>query len=243
MRVEQAIFTSARTRRMCGYHLVARSAGIDDELAGQLSRWSPSHASLLSSGLDATSLSFFPLDRGWVAISRSVYGGPEYSQRGGLQVVTLIFALRRDQLAGYDDNPLVLAHTAYTLGHLRLMAEIVERLPVAEIPDRAPLSMASLQPSIPTQAAVVEEVVGMVRQQRRVALIGVSEPLAVLGQLICRMPKTERLELSFTTGLKPSVDRPFQLHFLPSADAASRRQLASLGMECVSGCEQASHGG
>jgi hypothetical protein len=243
MRVEQAVFTSARTRRMCGYHLVGRSAGIGDELAGQLSRWSPSHASLLSSGLDATSLSFFPLDRGWVAIARTVYGGPEYSQRGGLQVVTLIFALRRDQLAGYDDNPLVLAHTAYTLGHLRLMAEIVERLPAAEIPDRAPLSAALLQPSIPAQTAVVEELLALVRQQRRVALIGMPEPLAFLAQLLCRMPQPDRLELSFTTGLKPSVDRPFQLHFLPSADAASRRQFASLGMECVSGCEPASNRG
>lgn len=239
MRVEQAVFTSARTRRMCGYHLVARSPGIREEMAAPLSRWSPTHASLLSSGWDAASLSAFPLDEGWLAVARSVYGGPEYSQRGGLQVVTLILVLRRDHLAGYDDNPLLLARTAYALGYLRLTAEIAGQLRAVELPSRTLLAAAAARPPLPAEAAAAEKTLGLLRQQRRVAVIGAPEPRTVVGEILGRMPRAQRLELSFTTGLKPSVDRPFQLHFLPAADAASRRQLTALGMESVSADQRA----
>ena len=74
---------------MSGYHLVARSAGISEDLACRLSAWGPTHGSLLDESRDASSLSFFTPDDRWSVLARTVYGGPEYSQRGGRQIVTL----------------------------------------------------------------------------------------------------------------------------------------------------------
>ncbi len=112
MRVEQAIYTSAVTNRGRGYHLVSRSAGITHGLETRLNLWCPSHASLLDPDDDASSLNFHPLDHDHFSLSRTVNGGPEFSQRGGLQVVTLILVFNREQLAGYVNNSLALARTA-----------------------------------------------------------------------------------------------------------------------------------
>jgi hypothetical protein len=183
-------------------------------------------------------LSFFPLGNEWFAVARSVYGAPEYSQRGGLQVVTMFLVLRREQWAGYDDNPLALATTVGALGHLRLLPELPERLPTVDIPDRQPIGMAAMEPPNAHDLHLVEEMLNGLEKRDRIAVVGLPEPLLALQQIFRRTPRTLRLQLSFTTGLRPSVHRPFQLHFLAAATAAYCRELASQGIRCVSGLRQ-----
>jgi hypothetical protein len=43
-------------------------------------------------------------------------------------------------------------------------------------------------------------------------------------------PPAERWQLSFTTGLKPTQNRQFRMHLLPSIDQNIRSQLQALGI-------------
>jgi hypothetical protein len=233
MRIEQAVFTSACTSRMLGYHLVARSEGIRNDLERDLSPWCPSHASLLAHDLDASSLSFFPVGAGHIALARTVYGAPEYSNRGSLQIVTMLLVLRNEQLAGYDFNALALARTTLALGHLWLNADPPERLPSLDIPDHSQIGQHPPSPSTPGEQAAVQAAACRLQQQRHVALVGLPEPAAAVEQVLLGFPGRRRLEISFTTGLKPSAQRTFRLHAYPALDDSDANRLASLGVECL----------
>ena len=242
MQVEQAIFTSARTAKMHGYHLVARSAGIDERLAGVLSQWGPSHASLLSSDLDAASLSFFPADTERFVLARTVYGGPEYSGRGGLEIVTRMFLLDREQFRGFDDNPVLLAHCALTLGFLRLPTDVSDELPRIDLPDTSLLGLLARRPQGSVPEPLLSELLDVLESGRRAAVVGTNEPLSVLEQLTSAVPRRWRLDVSFTTGLRPSIHRPFRLHFFPEMDESLGRQLASQGICCIRVAEKVADG-
>lgn len=223
MRTEQAIYTSARTGGIRGYHLVARSSGIDEQQERSLVRWCPSHGGLANSEPTAYSLNFHPVTDEWVALSRTVYGGPEYSARGGLQIVTRILLLRRDELAGYEYDPVTLAQVALALGLLRLEPNAPETLPHVELPDR-PLRASPHDCDSSTNDRI-ERLMERLAGVERVAVIGSPEPLHVLRQLFSRLPERQRLDVSFTTGLMPSLHRCFRLHFLPAAGLGLRQQL------------------
>ena len=239
MRVEQAIFTSARSTTVQGYHLVGRSPGIDSPLAQTLTRWGPSHGSLAGPAPDADSFNFHPAGDGWVALSRTVYGAPEYSARGGLQLVTSFLVLRHEQLAGYDYNPVLLARVALALGHLRLRPVNPVRLPAVELPDR-PICGPTISSDRAGWAGSMERLWHLSKSCERVAVGGASDPLGLAADLISRVPGHQRVELSFTTGLKPTLSRPFRLHFVCSADAALRRLLTTQGIAFFSASDAAS---
>lgn len=234
MIVEQAVFTSAHTRRMRGYHLVGRSPGIDENLARQLIHWCPTHGSLAATSPDAWSLNCFPLEDDWFAVTRSVYGGPEYSRRGGLQVVTQILVLRKRQFAGYDQNPLALAKTAWILGHLRLTLETPAHLPTVDLPDHPLPDYEAMFEPTSSDWILLRQLQRSLGQHRRVAVRGLREPIKAIEFLLQQYPSSQRLQLSFTSGLKPSVERPFQIHLVPSGAELSRNRLAQLGIHAIS---------
>jgi len=62
--VEQAIFTSLPRHGRGGYHLVSRSKGVSGQDAQAISRWSPSHGSLLQDQSNRVSVNFFSLPGG-----------------------------------------------------------------------------------------------------------------------------------------------------------------------------------
>ena len=162
-----------------------------------------------------------------MAVTRTVLGGPEYSGRGGHQVVTLILVLREEQFQAYSCNPILVAKTAMAIGLLRLPLEMDrEQLPTAILPSQ-PLVLPGNQTSDENslELELLEAITDLLRQARRVAFVGSSDPLSLIEQLIPRLPLEERRNLSFTTGLCPTVRRPFQVHFLPHADLARQRTL------------------
>jgi hypothetical protein len=71
------------------------------------------------------------------------------------------------------------------------------------------------------------------RLQRRIAVLGVPDPLPALAQIIRDLSNEDRLKLSFTTGLKPSVHRDFRVHFVDAVDANLHAQLSQQGIELV----------
>jgi hypothetical protein len=233
MQVEQAIFTSARTRHAQGYYLTSRSPGITDEIAQALSQWSPSHGGLLESVIDAVSLNYFPLSSNRGVLARSVYGGPEYSDRGGLQIVTRMLVFDREQLAGYSNNPLNLARLALALGQLRLSGKLEQLLEPVELPDQTALATAAPNSDLVEPSESVQELLQRLQTASRVAVVGADNPREVLEELFQHTHPDDRLDVSFTTGLKPSMHRQFGVQFLTAADPRLRGQLAAQGVECV----------
>jgi len=229
--VEQAIFTSVQSRRARGYHLVAQSPGIPASLAERLNHWGPSHDPLLDPDVDASSVSFFPSEDGWYVLARTGYGGPEYSGRGSLQVVTRFLALRSSHLAEYDQSPLALFHTAMALAHLRLLFQPPERLDEVELP--APTHLGSPRPTDALHASVYETVQRHLRDDGRVAVLSVVRPLDIVARLLLDLPAEERCWLSFTTGLKPPRHRHFRLNLAPTGDPQLVRQYVAQGITCV----------
>ena len=250
LQIEQAIFTSAENATMKGYQIVARSAGIDRALAQQLCRWSPSHGSICDENPDHWVLSTFPVAGGRFAVTRTVWGGPEYSGRGGTQVVTQILVVREDQFARYQCNAFALAQTAITLGQLRLCPMPPLRLPFVTLPDR-PLVPCVDAPQGPISkfhrvhasdgvgAASILDVLQRLHNKQSVAVIGATDPIKFASHVIERIPSDERPTISVTTGLEPTLGRPFRLHFLPALDSNRQRVFESLGVQCVEADAQA----
>lgn len=233
MQLEQAAFTSVRTQHTQGYHLVGRSPGIDETVAQWLSQWGPTHAALADTNVDASSLSFFHGPGEKMAVARSVYGCPEYSERGGLQVVTYFAVFQRRQLSGYENNPLYLIQSLTSAGCLRFQHESVEDLPLLEVPNHSFAARCENHRSLTPLSAELQHVTAAIQDDRRVAVLGSAAPHVSLEQLFLHTPSDQRLELTFTTGLKPSVHRPFRLAFFPQADARLKVQLTQQGITCI----------
>ena len=234
MQVEQAVFTSLRSSRLQGYHLAARSPGIDSQLAADLTQWGPSHDSLSDSRLEADSLNFHPLGDGRFVLSRSVRGEPEYSGRGGLQIVTVMLVLRQEHVEAFEADALALARTARAGGLLRYVRDLPESLPTAEVPDSSTYRWRKPDfPAHPDERTVVQAA-RLLDNGERVALCGRLDREEVLARLIARSSPEARFQLSFTTGLKPSLHRDFRLHFLPESGSKLHQDwLLSHGIRCV----------
>jgi len=231
LEIDQAVFASADRGAIRGYQLVARSAGIDPTCSQTLCRWSPTQLPL---GIDQWALSYFGVAEDRVAISRTLWGGPEYSGRGSAEVVTVILLLRDDQFAAYAHDPLAVASTALALGWLRLPLDMTSsHLPYASLPS-APLLIPDEDAGEIGQN--VDAVVELILQQRRVAVVGPVDPWKVIQRVLTKVPQAARRRFSFTTGLLPALSRPFQLHFLASADTATRNSLRSQDVVCLSAC-------
>ncbi|MEC8553799.1 MAG: hypothetical protein VXZ82_02215 [Planctomycetota bacterium] len=261
MQLEQAIFTSSQRSRIKGYQLVCRSAGIDRNMAQELSRWSPSQ---LPDSADQNDwfLSFYSLSHGFKAIARTVWGGPEYSCRGGNRVVTLICLTSTQQLAAYQNDPGLVASTALSLGHLRMPLDIPRSLETMTLPDApirgcsdtnsfnltnasrtgvVPDSTPSWAPNLGAgdlrsaspNASLLIETAELVNARKRVALVGVEQPLEFLRELLPQLGGEIRAGLSFTTGLQPSSQRPFQVHFVSDVDMRLQASLDGQGIRLL----------
>ena len=230
MNLEQAVFASSDRGSVKGYQLVAKSQGIDRACSQELCRWAPTQ--MLSEDTSKWTINYFPVSDDSVAITRTVLGGPEYSSRGGTQVVTLILVLRDDQFHCYSCNPIAVARTAMTLGYLRLPLDMAcQSLETVSLPSR-PIEDHGDELGDSSEQ-LLEDVTALVNEAQRVAVIGAADPLETVGRLIPRLSVETRRECSFTTGLTPAVRRPFQAHFLNRADAAMQRSLSSQNIVCV----------
>jgi hypothetical protein len=226
MQVEQITYGSIKRQRMKGYQIIGKSPGIDSRLATAFCRWAPSHNSLETAPQeavdDAWGLSFYPLSEIHFAIARSIHGGAEYSGRGGLAVCTTALVLTRRQLAGYAFHPIDLARTAITFGHLILQIDTDQNRPQLKLPQN-PLSLPlpksdftdSTVPRLPEHAVnwTARESCSLLRDGRRVMVVGVCDPLPILTLLFDQLKPAERSEISFACGLKHSSQREFRLQF------------------------------
>jgi hypothetical protein len=75
------------------------------------------------------------------------------------------------------------------------------------------------------EESILNEIAELIRQSQRIALIGLRDPIATMERLIPKLPLEVRREFSFTTGLAPTIRRPFQAHCLGHIDVARQRAL------------------
>ncbi len=232
MKVEQAVFASSNRGRMGGYQLTAKSSGMDRTTCQELCRWTPTRAP--SNDPDQWTINSFPISSDSIAVTRTVLGGPEYSCRGGTQVVTLILLLQHEQFLSYGCNSIAVAKTALALGYLRLPLDTAcEKLPCAELPAR-PIASSSFHSSARDAGdALLDEISELVMAARRVAIVGLPKPIDAVETLIPKLGDEAKRKFSFTTGLAPVVSRPFQAHFLSEVDLARRRTLQSQDIVCI----------
>jgi hypothetical protein len=220
---------------MHGYQLVAKSSGVDRNCGQDLCRWAPTQPP--SENPSDWTINCFPLSDDRIAVTRTALGGPEYSCRGGVQVVTLILLLKPQQFQQYDGDAITIAKTALALGYLRLPLEMSrEHLDKAVLPKQPMIVSPSLGHCRFRQEApenLLSEAHDLIGQGRRVALVGLAQPIEAAADLISTLSTPEREHFSFTTGLPPTLSRPFQAHFLPTVDASRRRLLASQNIVCL----------
>ncbi len=229
MPVQQAVFASTDRGTIKGYHLVAQSGGIDTATALELTRWAPTQ--LPSDAPENWTISSWTLQNGSIAVARTVYGGPEYSNRGGTQVVTLFLILTETQFYAYDYDAVSVVSTALTLGYLRLPSDMRhDTLSPVQLPDRPiidPKSSIRKQRCSDQVESLLSDVTTVVACAGRVAVIGFADPVDALRRMIAKMTPEQRRTFSFTTGLSPSIRRPLQTHFYARPDVARQRALES----------------
>lgn len=232
--VEQAIFSSDNNDRMLGYQLVARSPGVSHEQARELTRWSPSHGSIMDPAVDTQCLIGFSF-ADHVAIGRSIYGLPEYSGRGGLQTVTQYLITTRQHLAGYGNDLWRFWMVARSHGLLQWNPDYQRGL-------SSPVMMkqwAGVDSPVPARARpqVVREAVSILLTGRRVAITGTDEPEPLVREILAAIPCQQRLEISVGYGLRPSVERPLRLQLFPDVDLDLRSRLSTEQVVVIRDCD------
>lgn len=235
MQLEQAIFTSTAAGAVQGYHLTARSAGVNEQLAAVLTQWGPSEGALPEGSSAAESLQAFPALDQFVVISRTMYGGPEYSGRSGLQVVTMMLVVRQEEFQHFGGNAIELAELARARGMLRLRGSVSESLPTLRFPDRPASRFANTRRVLPpSDEQRMRAALERLRAGERVLVIGCQQPVVAIRSLIEAIPEGHRRRFSFSTGLRPSLQRPYQISMLPTQESAIRTAGSPPGL-CVVG--------
>jgi hypothetical protein len=253
VKIQQAIFTSSARGQIKGYQLVATSDGIDRSLARELQLWSPSQVT--EDDPAQWTINYYPVDAERIAVTRTVLGGPEYSGRGGTQVVTLILILNNQQFAAYNNHAVRVAQTALALGGLRLPSSFPSRLPTFELPEcpfayftpesdplndgvkvgRSPANAEAVRASEPEgwEGELLVKLKAVVVGKQRLTIVGAQDPRKLVEQLLDTLPSDSRRPMSFTTGLPPALNRPFGVHFLPAITPVMRQWLRSESVQVI----------
>ncbi|HEY2826239.1 MAG TPA: hypothetical protein VGJ04_01455 [Pirellulales bacterium] len=213
MKIEQAIFTSARTQHGAGYQLVAQSSGVTAEQARELAIWGPSHDALDPTRDEQSSVNFHHLACGTYCISKTVASGEEYSSRGGARVYTQFLLVPPAVLARFENNPFAVLRAAWAKGVLAVCDDLPSALEPFTLAGRASLVDEGLLAQLANQLGP-DRVGGLVSAALLPGvklLAGATHYETMLGGLLNFLPVECRSELTFTTGLRFSPRRPFQL--------------------------------
>jgi len=225
--VQQAIFTSAKTDHSAGYQILAASPGIVECDRRELVVWGPSHDSLLDSGCEAVSVNFFPLPSGSFCVSRTTPSGWEYSGRGGHRIYTHCLIASPEVLRQFANHPMLLLDAAMAEGSLEPLDVLPARLETLELRQTTTADATGLLAQL--TAVVNPALLAMLVQYALTNVcLAVRGPVAtsrLIGGLLDCLPIDCRTSISFSTGLKFSMRRPFDLFALPD-EPAQQRSLA-----------------
>lgn len=227
MKIEQAVFTSARTARMDGYQLVSVSPGLTDEDAHDIAGWGPTHDSLLDSAGSQGSVNFHRLESGVFCVSRSLSAGSEYSRRGAMRIYTQCLLVQPDALARFANDPFRVLEAVAASGECCVLQNPPAELATIKLHggastlDRETLRklLQTLGPTELTlllQAAVASD---------SLVIGGAGDPRRLFAGLLNLFPPVVRSQLTFSTGLKRAARRGFRWQVAPD-DSLEQSRLA-----------------
>ena len=223
--IEQAIFTSAETDRLSGYHVVAHSAGVLEEDLREIAAWAPSHDSLLDDDQDAASVNFHPLPSGAFCVSKSTAAGGEHSGRAGPRIYTQCLVAPAEALARFANNPFALLTAAFAQGSLKTHDEIPTCLDAFRLAGRATPFDQGLPSRFLTApgAEWLEPLLEAALSTVPLAIVSREHRQRAVAMLLNCLPVECRPWISFSTGLKYSPSRPFRVFgATPDSDEAKR---------------------
>ncbi len=221
LQVEQAIFTSASARQTGNCDLVARSPGVDENLAKQLLAWCPAFWDLAEQQRESLHCFLPTPDR--IAVCRSVYSRSEYGRAEGGRLTTLVVVATPEQLAGYEHNIVLFTTMIRSMGYLTLPGDPAAPLDRLEIPPRTMFTGAECV--APLDPSIAAKIVRAIDIHKKVAIFGRVDPLQFLCSLLAQIPAEQRWQTSFCTALKVTERRPFQLHFYPAESPTLKKDL------------------
>jgi hypothetical protein len=210
--LDQAVFASTRTAWSDGYHVAARSHGVDPQDCRALARWGPSHDALVAGA--SRSVNFHALPSGKLCLSVTVASGIERSHRGGSGCHTHCLIFPSEALAAVEYHPWPLFAAAERAGIFRVREPLSELLPCVELPVRAGTDFAHENVPGDLLAALAAG---------PCAVVGADDHEDTVSAIVSKLPPPERLQCSFTTALRYSPQRPFRLMCLPDQLRLCRR--------------------
>ena len=225
MRLEQAIFTSVRSERLDGYQLAARSSGVSEDLAKELTGWGPAHDSMWAIHPGAASVNFHSLSDGRYCVSQTTLAGAEYSGRGGGRVYTQMVIVPREGLAKFGGDPFLVLRALTAAGRMIVYDDVPSELPSIPLIGRAAPEQPGWIAEIVAKAGeeTIAELAEAITRQGFVTVITDLAVERLFQALLSQLIPAERLDVSFTTGLKPSSRRPFKLSIVPDDPALVRQ--------------------
>ncbi len=224
---DQAILTSQPLAPRAGYRIIAASGGLTAEERRELTRLSPSHASLIEEGAGASGLLATPLASGRFAIGVVRLAGREHTGRGGERVHTHFAILGDKQYSRFAANPLRVetALMAVVGGEPRL--DVTERLtslrldarpPTAVFPVSEPRAESGL-----SDPSLLLAIVDTLLARRAVLLIARGHAREVLEWSLLLLPVGLRRMAGVSLGLRFAPARGLACTVLPCPDPATSR--------------------
>lgn len=208
MHIPQLLFGSSRNGTK-GYQLLGATPGISDDVIRDFCRRAPSHDSLAADNDDnAEGLSFSACAKGRFLLTRTVFGGPEYSGRGR-QIITTAMVLTQSQIDCYSGNPIRILDTALTTGNMILPAKASPNLPAIELPEKP---LPASYSSNPRLGRAAKEAAQKIRSGNKVLFTEYQNPFAALDEII--ISAASPFTPSFSSGLNPTIDRDVQLFLI-----------------------------
>jgi hypothetical protein len=220
---------------MDGYQLAARSSGVSEALAKELTTWGPAHDSLWDTRLDARTVNFHPLSTGAYCLSWTTIAGAEYSGRGGGRVYSQMFVLPREALTRFACDPFLVLRALSAAGRLVVHDRVPDSLPTVPLLGRSDRPDTTLATQVIDEigAKIFDDLVDAVANAPFVAVLTSGHVERLFQAILHTFGPDDRLTISFTTGLKNSPRRPFKLFVLPNDPAIVRQSQRLNGARVV----------
>jgi hypothetical protein len=233
--ISQAVFTSAKTDRRGGYHVVAATANIPADDLQALSTWCPSHDGMLDLRPAATSVSFHPLPSGDFCVARTQTAGAEYSDRGGARLATHCLVVPPGVLTRFGNNPLALLRAAVAGGVISQVGTTPGELPSVRLPGRANRVNAAAVTRL-GRLFTPDQLAALISLALSTPILGVplSSADRILAGLINCIPLEARPDYPLATGLRYSPRRPFRWLAVDDDPVTQRHLAHEFGVVVVS---------
>jgi len=227
--VQQAVFSSGRSRQREGFHLVSRSVGLTKADAQLLVRRLPWCDALSPDDRWPTGTCYSELGDDSICISRSIRlsGGPVSRGLGpddAAQLLTHCLVVPRKVFERFANNPFAILRAVAASGYVLSHQPVVAKLQPIRLAGRAPavdhilLGNLARHPGPAAVAALVHEAI----ERIRLIVVGARSEELIAG-LMSVLPVADRPYFSFSVGLRPSLRRPVRIVAVPESSLQIER--------------------